>query len=124
MITQMLKRMKDERRLTVKQISELSGIPESTISRVLSGHTDNPGFDTVCAIVQAMGGSLDEMIGITPPKQSDVQPLIQLYEKELSEKNRLIKSLLIACGIMVGVFAFLVFFDVINGGIGFVRYDA
>ena len=34
-----LKRMKEERKLTTKQISELSGIPESTISRILSGQS-------------------------------------------------------------------------------------
>ena len=51
-----LKRMKEERKLTTKQISELSGIPESTISRILSGQTDNPSFDTICALVRAMGG--------------------------------------------------------------------
>lgn len=122
MITQMLKQMKEERKLTVKQISEASGIPESTISRVLSGQTDNPGFDTVSAIVRAMGGSLDEIIGTKPSKQSEIQPLIQLYEKELHEKNKVIKWLFIACGIMVSVFIFLIFFDMLNGGIGFVRY--
>lgn len=122
MITQMLKQMKEERKLTVKQISQASGIPESTISRVLSGHTDNPGFDTVSAIVRAMGGSLDEIIGIQPSKKAEIQPLIQMYEKELSEKNRLIKGLFIACGFMVCVFMFLLVLDVLNGGIGFVRY--
>ena len=35
-----LKKLKLERNLTTKQISELSGIPESTISRILSGQTD------------------------------------------------------------------------------------
>lgn len=59
MKAEFLKKLKDESKLTTKQISELSGIPESTISRIMSGQTDNPSFDSICAIVKAMGGSLD-----------------------------------------------------------------
>ena len=53
MKTEKLKKLKDNCKLTTKQISDLSGIPESTISRILSGQTDNPTFDSVFAIVQA-----------------------------------------------------------------------
>ena len=58
-----LKELKESCKLTTKQISNLSGVPESTISRILSGQTDNPTFDSVCAIVNAMGGSLDKLYG-------------------------------------------------------------
>lgn len=39
MKAEFLKKLKDESKLTTKQISELSGIPESTISRIMSGQT-------------------------------------------------------------------------------------
>ena len=61
MKAEILKKLKDESKLTTKQISEKSGIPESTISRILSGQTDNPSFDSIYAIVKAMGGSLDSV---------------------------------------------------------------
>lgn len=64
MKAEFLKKLKDESKLTTKQISELSGIPESTISRIMSGQTDNPSFDSICAIVKAMGGSLDAVFGV------------------------------------------------------------
>ena len=118
-----LKRMKEERKLTTKQISELSGIPESTISRILSGQTDNPSFDTICALVRAMGGSLDEFTGI--PSSADAPEslaLVDLYEKMIDEKNRLIKWLMAVCCILIAVFVFIVLFDLINGNIGFVQY--
>lgn len=87
-----LKRMKEERKLTTKQISELSGIPESTISRILSGQTDNPSFDTICSLVRAMGGSLDEFTGIQSSADApESLVLVDLYEKMIDEKNRLIK---------------------------------
>ncbi|MBC8544092.1 MAG: helix-turn-helix domain-containing protein [Clostridia bacterium] len=118
-----LKRMKEERKLTTKQISELSGIPESTISRILSGQTDNPSFDTICALVRAMGGSLDEFTGIQSSADApESLALVDLYEKMIDEKNRLIKWLMAVCCILIAVFVFIVLFDLINGNIGFVQY--
>ena len=118
-----LKRMKEERKLTTKQISELSGIPESTISRILSGQTDNPSFDTICALVRAMGGSLDEFTRIQSSADApESLALVDLYEKMIDEKNRLIKWLMAVCCILIAVFVFIVLFDLINGNIGFVQY--
>lgn len=118
-----LKRMKEERKLTTKQISELSGIPESTISRILSGQTDNPSFDTICALVRAMGGSIDEFTGIQSSADApESLALVDLYEKMIDEKNRLIKWLMAVCCILIAVFVFIVLFDLINGNIGFVQY--
>ena len=118
-----LKRMKEERKLTTKQISELSGIPESTISRILSGQTDNPSFDTICALVRAMGGSLDEFTGIQSSADApESLALVDLYEKMIDEKNRLIKWLMAVCCILIAVFVFIVLFDLINVNIGFVQY--
>ena len=118
-----LKRMKEERKLTTKQISELSGIPESTISRILSGQTDNPSFDTICALVRAMGGSLDEFTGIQSSADApESLALVDLYEKMIDEKNRLIKWLMAVCCILIAVFVFIGLFDLINGNIGLVQY--
>ena len=91
-----LKKLKDESKLTTKQISEKSGIPESTISRILSGQTDNPSFDSIYAIVKAMGGSLDSVFeNDIKTNNADTSPLIKLYEKVISEKNWYIKLLII-----------------------------
>ena len=118
-----LKKMKNECGLTTRQISELSGIPESTISRVLSGQTDNPTFDTVCAIVKAMGGSLDQLTDIpTETETEDPSPLVALYEKVITDKDRYIRLLIVICCVLVSVLIFLVLSDVLNGSTGFVRY--
>lgn len=115
--------MKAKRNFTTKQISDLSGIPESTISRILSGQTDNPTFDTICAIVKAMGGSLDKLTDIdTDSDTPDLSALISLYEKVIKEKNKYIKILIIISCSLAAVLAFAVLFDVVNGSIGFVKY--
>lgn len=123
MNTAELKRLKEESKLTTKQISDLSGIPESTISRILSGQTDNPTFDTVYAIVKAMGGSLDQLTDIpTETETEDPSPLVALYEKVITDKDRYIRLLIVICCALVSVLIFLVLSDVLNGSTGFVRY--
>ena len=123
MNTAELKRLKEESKLTTKQISDLSGIPESTISRILSGQTDNPTFDTVYAIVKAMGGSLDQLTDIpTETETEDPSPLVALYEKVITDKDRYIRLLIVICCALVSVLILLVVSDVLNGTTGFVRY--
>ena len=117
--------MKDQRKLTNQQLADLAGIPVGTINRIMEGQTDNPSFDTICALVRAMGGSLDELTGIRPTADApDPLPLVALYEKVIDEKNRLIKVLLIACCVLIAVFIFIVLFDLVNGQIGFIQYSA
>ena len=51
--------LKKQKGLTTKQIAEKCKMPEITISRILSGKTENPTIDNILGIVQALGGSLD-----------------------------------------------------------------
>ena len=71
MIYKQLKELKEKTKMTNHEIAELSGVPESTITRIFSGHTDNPTFQNVCDIVLALGGSLDDIAGIKCPKKSE-----------------------------------------------------
>lgn len=63
-IVETLKNMKSEQNLTLQQISNASGVPISTVNRILSGQTENPSFRDVAAIVAAMDGSLDAITGL------------------------------------------------------------
>lgn len=60
-----LKSLKAEKGLSVKQISERSKVPERTISRILSGETDNPYVETLTSIVEVMGASLEDIFADT-----------------------------------------------------------
>lgn len=132
MISEKLKALKTEKNLTTQQLSELSGLPVSSISRILSGQTDSPGFLTVADLVRAMGGSLDEIAGLKapepqkvpePPKVSDeYQEVIKLYERSIAAKNAWIHKLAITCCVLVSVIIFITLFDILNGSVGFVRY--
>jgi predicted transcriptional regulator len=102
MITNYLNALKNKGNFTYEAISNLSGIPEATVKNVFSGKTEDPRFETVSAIVLAMGGSLDAIY--TAAKKEDVEAnaviaikeayeerislLKEQYEQRLAEKDR------------------------------------
>lgn len=51
----------EKHNLTNQALADLSGVPIGTISSIRSGKVANPGFDTVCAILSAMGESADAL---------------------------------------------------------------
>lgn len=50
-----LKNEKKKRKMTLQEISDLSGIPKRTVDDIFSGHTKNPRVDTLQAIEKALG---------------------------------------------------------------------
>lgn len=57
-----LKELKKSKGMSAKQIAEATNLPERTVSRILSGDTDNPYVDTLHRIVAVLGGSLDDIL--------------------------------------------------------------
>lgn len=100
-----LTQLKKLRQMTAQEIADKSGIPLSTVSRVLSGTTDNPSFVTIRDMVKAMGGSLDAIAGIVvepekPALAEDHAESKELLRKSLEEKNKWITRLAIYAGIV------------------------
>lgn len=127
MLATQLKLLKEKRGLTNQQLADLSGVPVGTVNRILSGQTDNPSFQTICDLVLAMDGSLDELAGIerepdpTETKGKANRDLIHLYEKMIENKNRWIHRLFVLSCLLASIFIFLVVFDLMNPALGFVR---
>ena len=113
-----LKRLKDQSKMSAKEIANKSGIPEATISRILSGQTEDPYFSNISAIVIAMGGSLDKLCGIT--KTSD--PLIEFYEKALNLERKRNKTLTIVLLVIMAIIVAILIYDAFHGNIGYIRY--
>ncbi len=61
-----IKEIMKDRKYTLEELSELSGIPLSTLSKITSGITPNPRYDTMAAIAQALNCSLDEFSETAP----------------------------------------------------------
>lgn len=48
-----------------KQIAEKAGVPERTVTRIFSGETGSPSVENLRKIVNALGGSLDDVLAGT-----------------------------------------------------------
>ena len=121
-----LKELKNLSGFTNEEISKKSGVPLSTVTRILSGQTDNPSVQTIKELVSVMGGSLDYIFELDTPKESesgdDSDNLLNLYKRVLDNKNRTIHILAIALGILGAVIVFILLYDVLNGSVGYIRY--
>ena len=60
-----LKELKKKTGKTANMIAEETGLPERTVTRILSGATENPTIDTLHRIVVCLGGSLDDVLADT-----------------------------------------------------------
>lgn len=60
-VSKYLSDLKNANGYSFKELSSKSGIPESTIRKILEGYTPDPRLDTAHRILVAMGGSFDEM---------------------------------------------------------------
>lgn len=142
-----LKALKEKSSLTYADISEISDVPLTTVTRIFSGATPNPTFDTVTRITVALGGSLDLIAGI---KSNDdrttstvVEKTILSYVELLKEKDERIKDknenleslkaeklaerkekhrLAIFTAVFVCFVLFVLIFDMLNGHFGYFRY--
>lgn len=141
-LNEQLRAMREQSGLTVQQLSEISEIPASTVSRILSGETPNPNFSTVCGLVTAMGGSLDMLAGLNQKSQDGesvgdeeeldmnvIQVIRDTYEPRISELKEQIRDLKWTrkvLGIALAIVILFVFgiltFDLLNGGVGYIRY--
>ena len=125
MLSTRLKELKDQRKLTNQQLSDLSGVPVGTINRIMAGQTDNPSFQTVCDMVMAMGGSLDELAGIQTPGGGEPSPpgedLIRLYERTIEGKEKWLYRLFFLCCVLVAVLLGVLIYDLTHPMVGIFR---
>lgn len=61
-----IKKIKSERRITNDKLSEMTGIPLGTLSKILAGISDSPKLSNMLAICQALGCSLDYIVSGVP----------------------------------------------------------
>ena len=61
-----IKQIKSEKKITNDQLSDITGIPLGTLSKILAGISDSPKLVNIVAIAQALGCSLDYLISGNP----------------------------------------------------------
>ena len=121
MIRVQLREMKEICGYSNKKIAELSGVSLPTVNRIMSGQTDVPNFQTVCDLVIAMDGSLDELAGIQPKPTAQDEGSVEIYRGIIKEKDIWIKRLFIISCTLVVVLVSVLIFDITHPLIGFIQ---
>lgn len=123
MILAKLQELKAQKNLTNQQIADLSGVPLSTVTRIFNGQTDNPNIQTLEDIVNAMGGSLDEITGIKQAggKFAPDDNLIQLYKDMIKTKDKYIRLLAGTLIAIVIILLIMLLLDLFVLDVGYIR---
>lgn len=127
---------KTEIKMTSQQIADASGIPKSSVDRVLRKSTDNPSAQVIFGIAEAVGYRFSENQEMPTAVDSNsnqyISHIISMYQDQLTEsrrdrnlvtaeKNRWI-ALSFALNIILVVFLCAILtFDVLHPDIGWVR---
>lgn len=64
-----IKQLKSEQKITNDRLSEMTGIPLGTLSKILAGISDSPKLANIVAIADALGTSLDYIVSGIPQNQ-------------------------------------------------------
>lgn len=139
MVKNYLNALKRKGNFTCADISNLSGIPEATVRKILSGETADPRFETIVKLVACMGGSMDDIAG--GKKESEIEnnaviTLKEAYESRIDALRERVEDvkkyaeslhkdkMVLACTaavlglILVGI----LIFDIVTGSHGWVQY--
>ena len=88
-----IKKIKSSRKITNDKLSEMTGIPLGTLSKLLAGISDSPKLSNIVAISRALDCSLDWLITGVPENtnnytlESDEMTLVESY-RELDSYGR------------------------------------
>lgn len=124
--------------MTNQQIADASGVPKSTVDRVLRKDTENPTMKVILEIASAVGYDFNTR---SIPESADgsldgpyIRHIISMYETRIAaqerqynlttaEKNRWIKMLASIVGILVAGILFILIFDITHPEVGWFQRD-
>ena len=66
-----IKNLKNEKKMTNDKLSEITGIPLGTLSKIMAGISDSPKLSNIVAISEALGCSLDYIVNGTPDNDNN-----------------------------------------------------
>ena len=95
-----LKELKKAKGMSTKQIAEKANLPERTVLRIISGETDHPRIDTLGLIVDALGGTLQDIFAdtnviVATEKLVEIKEVAEVVEAErdvIAVENDMLKA--------------------------------
>lgn len=115
--------LKEQSGMTFDEISIKSKVPLTSVKRYFNGETKSPGFLQLSSIIVALGGSVDEVLGLIPqaqkPTNNEFTRQLQSdlwYERK--QKRHWIFVFIFLVTFDLGLFLF----DILNPDMGYIRY--
>lgn len=65
MLSSNIKKLRKQKKLSQDNLARLADIPYNTLIKIKSGRSNNPTFETFSKVADALGVSLDELVGRT-----------------------------------------------------------
>lgn len=59
-----IKHLSKIKNISLDELSDISGVPKSTINKIINGITENPGYKTILSLSHALSLSADEFIDL------------------------------------------------------------
>ena len=119
--------LREEQGKSLAQIAEESRVPITSVKRFFSGETKNPGFLSLCQIIYALGGSVDEVMEIDREKQpvhvEADSKYSRLLEKDLRYERKIKYRLWVVFLVLVAINIAMLLFDLFNPYVGYIRYQ-
>ena len=85
-----IKQLKANKKITNDELSDITGIPLGTLSKILAGISDSPKLSNIVAICEALGCSLDYVVSGTPENNNNYT--LEIGEIRLIENYRKLDS--------------------------------
>lgn len=129
---------KNALQMTNQQIADASGVPKSTVDRVLRKDTENPTMKVILDIANSVGYEFGKPAAVQVPDGGQdsqyIRHIISMYESQLaahernynlvtSEKNRWIKILAFIVAILVAGLITILLIDILNPSIGWIQRE-
>lgn len=93
--------IRKEKKISIDELCERSGVPKGTLSKITAGITANPTLDTVRVIAQALGCTLDDLddspsykLDITVAERTHIQKYRRLTDNGRATVDQMINTLL------------------------------
>ena len=117
---------------TYEDAEKVSGIPASTIRKIVSGETDDPRFYTLATLIISLGGDMNELIGYNKKKEIEISSTISLkdsYDMRIETLKEYIASLkrdriilAVVIGVLMVFIVGLLVFDISLDTNGWFKY--
>ena len=93
-----LRKMKESSKLTTKEISIQSGIPEPTLEKLFAGVTKDPKLETIRQLVHFFGYTLDDLEDRPTKESPDTAEAVS--EEDVTEIFNYLQRSLVSAGLL------------------------